>query len=238
MASDLFHRVVLEELASSDGARLRCFTAKTICLTALWTAFSLAFGLAWHITSSVLRLGFAAPFYLVVFTIVKFSAMTVLLLLWKLSVVRIDHLRDRVASHDANVRLIWRDVTREYKDVAAAIDEMWRKTGFSNAWALMSVSDLVEMGGILGTTKHYTEDAWSYLSYFWVLSMSVALAIVVYCFTSINDKSVSAQHSTRSVLHIGRQHLGKVPPRHVMDHLCFLHCVEGLPCGVEIFGAG
>merc|ERR1711920_684815 len=126
------------------------------------------------------------------------------------------------------------------KDIAVVIDEVWSRTGFANAWALMSGSDLVMIGGILGTTKRYAAETWRYLlvSHYWLLSMSLSLAIVLFCFTSIHAQSVSVQRSKRSVLYVGRQHLGTVPPRHVEDHLCFLQCVEGMPCGVEVFGAG
>jgi len=114
------------------------------------------------------------------------------------------------------------------------VDGMWRASGFSVANALICAFDMIIVAVVLAMVQGQQTREDLTFEVFMVLRFTLPPCIFLYLWACIASRCLSSSHKEESLLYLARQHLGKVHPSDVLDHLSFLQCVAGLKCGVEI----
>merc|ERR1712060_121918 len=68
----------------------------------------------------------------------------------------------------------------------------------------------------------------------WALKLGAVAVVMLYMISNINSRCSSNRNAVGSVLYLARHHIGRSKPWCLMEHIAFIQCVEGVPCGVEI----
>uniref|UniRef100_A0A7S2QPW5 Gustatory receptor n=1 Tax=Zooxanthella nutricula TaxID=1333877 RepID=A0A7S2QPW5_9DINO len=227
--SELLDEALIAELNLGSGAGLRQFmriVARVLALAQL-VAF-------WIQTTQVPGFGVEYTVMVLVMQVLFFVSTLVYVLLWKMAILRIDRLRDRIRLSSATMSGCWAQVTREYLAIVRFVDGMWRTSGFSLSYALIFAFDMIIVATVLAMTQ--VDDTRANLGFevFMGLKFTLVTCVLFYLWARIPSQCSSSKHTVESLLYLGRQHLGKVGPQDVLDHLSFLHCLAGQTCGVEI----
>jgi len=231
--SDVFDEALRAELSLPSGDKLRRFMK----------CFSLGFALAQSAVmgmQTVLIPGFGVDYTLVlcVKNVCFYVSSVMFALLWKLSMLKINRLRDCISLHSSSMTGRWARATREYQALVRMVDGMWRVSGLSVSYSLIFASNgvLVVMALAMATVDESRRQM-TFEIYF-VAKHIIVTCVFLYYWALIFTQCNSSSHATESVLYLGRQHLGRVHPEDSLDHWGFLECVAGLKCGVEIPNMG
>merc|ERR1712039_464493 len=112
------------------------------------------------------------------------------MLVWKLSLSSIDHLRDRIKAHTPDIPGFWPRITRDYLATVDLLDELWRQSGLSCATSLIFVVDLLFIACGVGIAE---ADRGLFLKEGSVIIVSLAcpLCIGLYQWAKLHDACAS-----------------------------------------------
>jgi len=226
--SRAFDEALRDELGIDSGERLCPFmkTAAVVIgvLLSLLAAghFFLRLFWSWH-----------TSYFLLLLYPVAFVSHTIFLLVWKLNMLMIDDLRDRVRLDSNAGPGKWPRLAREYGTIVKRFDDLWRNSGLSAAYALLFVMDIF----LVALNAAFAEADTNYStpeSLVWICWHILEVCVGVYLWARVYTSCASTRHSKESLAYLARQHLSKLRRQDALENLCFLQCVEGVPCGVEV----
>uniref|UniRef100_A0A7S2N0V6 Uncharacterized protein n=1 Tax=Zooxanthella nutricula TaxID=1333877 RepID=A0A7S2N0V6_9DINO len=236
----MFDQELKAQLNSALGERLRAFMKCTVRLLVFW-----AFALVAYQAFLLPGFGRLYVFFVIVRTLVHLVWAVIWLLIWKLSVMRIDGLRDRLRSHGTRMHAgdmagCWPQVTRDYKAAVKIVDGLWRTSHVSLVQAFSFAYNITVSTFVMGVSQAIdpTRPANGPLGVFIMVYHTIIMCVALFLWARINSRCVSMKRASESLLYLAREHLGTVCREDTLDHLCFLEAVEEIPCGVEIDGVG